>query len=373
MTDATALVDQLEVNSDRLDEARERVEEYGQDDLEDLQESYREFMALLDRYEDQVTGDDGDARTIIEFQSQIHEVMTSVPDDVLLADRFEEVDEYLQQKWFKTSDFEHVRERMEPAGDLVARLEELTEARKAYRETRTKARKRMRELGQRIDDLERLTRLGDADLDAPTDRLRTPIETYNEAVADAFAAFRSDASARAVVDFLETMEAYPLVPFESPPAELVTYVHEHPPGEESIPTLLEYADYSRSKLDHYVDDPVALTEAIGHRQTYFERLDADPLQIAWPPPPAGRLSWRCRELTAAVNRFAPDMVEHLRAVEALPRETDYERLRDSARAAANLTAEERERLTSGAVQDELEQARANRELLQDALAEYPTV
>ena len=373
MTTPPELVDQLAEHRERLDRATERVAEYGENDLEELQEAYREFTDLLERYEDQVTGDDGDTRTIIEFQSQIHEVMSGIPDDVLFADRFEEVDDYLQQKWFKTADFEHVRERLEPAADLVTRLDERRKARKAYRETRKKARTRMRELGQRIDDLERLSRLGEADLDAPTERLRDPIETYNDAVADAFGAFTREASAREVVDFLETMDAYPLVPFESPPAELVAYVYEHSPGEKPIPELLEYADYSRSKLDHYVDDPAALTEAIGHRQTYLERLDADPLQIAWPPPSAGRLSWRCRELTAAVNRFAPGVVEQLRRVEALPRETDYERLRDSARAAENLTDEERERLTSGVVQEELERAREHRSLLQDALEEYPRV
>jgi acyl-coenzyme A thioesterase PaaI-like protein len=84
------------------------------------------------------------------------------------------------------------------------------------------------------------------------------------------------------------------------------------------------------------------------------------------------LRHRCDELTSAVNRIAPAVVEDLRAVAQLPRETDYERLRTAAVAEAELTAEERERVKSGAVEEELREARETRERLGEALAEYPS-
>jgi hypothetical protein len=83
------------------------------------------------------------------------------------------------------------------------------------------------------------------------------------------------------------------------------------------------------------------------------------------------LTWRCRELTAVVNRFAPPVVESLREVATLPRETDYQRLRASAVAAAELTADERQRLERGAVSDELQAAIDERDRLEQALEEYP--
>ncbi|MEF8812736.1 MAG: hypothetical protein V5A55_02840 [Halovenus sp.] len=363
----------LETTHERLETARDRLTDYDEADIEELADAYQAFASLLDRYEEDVTGDDGDAKTIIEFQSQVHKVMGDISGDVLFAERFEECDEYLQKKWFKKSDFEHVREVLEPAAELVGRLEERDAARREYREARERVRKRSLELSQEIRERERLTRLGDADLDAPTERVRDPIETYNDAVREAFASFKRTASARAVVEFVDASQAYPLAAFPEPPAELHSYICSEPPGTEPIATLLEYADYSRSKLDHYVDDPGRLKHALSGHRTYLERLDAEPLTVSWPPPPGDVLPWRCRALTAVVNRLDPAVVEQLRAVAALPRETDYDRLRDSALAAAELSERERERLQSGVVETELEEARAARQRLDEGLETYPSL
>jgi hypothetical protein len=73
-----------------------------------------------------------------------------------------------------------------------------------------------------------------------------------------------------------------------------------------------------------------------------------------------------------VNRIAPDAVTALRAVRRLPRETDYERLRTAAVARAELSAAERERVRSGAVEPELERAREQRARLGEALETYPS-
>ena len=363
-------VEQLERAADRLERAQDRVAEFGESDLQRLADAYEEFTALLDRYEEPATGD-GDFQKFIEFQGNVETFVEELPEDIMLREAFEESDEHLQQRRLNESDFEHVREQLEPVADLVERLDERESARDDYERARKGVRTRLREVRERIEELERLRRLGDADLDAPTERLREPIEAYDEAVTEAFAAFKREESARGVLDFLAGTDVFPLVGFRSPPSELHEYVDEHPPGGKPIPKLLELADYSQSKLDHYVDDPTALKRAVATQQTYLQRLDGEPLTVGWPPPDAETLRWRCQELTSVVNRFAPAVVEQLRAVERLPRETDYERLRESAVAESELTAEERERLQSGAVEAQLEDRRAEREQLETTLEAYP--
>ncbi|SDJ90410.1 hypothetical protein SAMN05216226_111102 [Halovenus aranensis] len=365
------LVAELDDLDSRYEQAVERVEEFGEADLRELADVYGQFTDVLDRFEEDVTDDGGDIETNIQFQSAIAEVVEEVSEEMLLAEVFEECDEMLQQRWFHESDIREVREQLEPVADLVSRLEERDEILDSYRKTRRDIRYRIRELDEHITDLERLARLADADLDAPTETLREPIETYNDAVTDAFDSFTREASTREVFDFLDAMTDYPLVPFEKPDAELLEYVREHPPGEESIPTLLEYADYSESKLSHYVDEPNTLTRVVGRKQTYLDGLDGGPLTVSWPPPAAEELQYRCRELTAAVNRFAPDVVEQLREVAALPRTTDYERIRDAAVVREDLSEEERERIRSDDIEAELSAARTERETLEHALEGYP--
>jgi hypothetical protein len=364
-------VARLEQHEQELDRAQERVEEHGEAELERLQDAYETFRETLEIYQDQVVGDEGDIQTIVEFQSQLDAAMKEVPKGVLLREVFEECDEYMQQKWFGDDDFEHVYEQLEPIADLVARLDDRDEALSAYRDARRRVTARARECKKEIEHLERLSELADADLDAPTDRLREPIEAYNDAVREAFAAYKREQPAREVVRFLDRMEQFPLIEYRSPPADIAEYVAEEPPGTEPIPTLLEYADYSRSKLDHYVDDPNRLKHAIEGHRAYLAAIDGGPLTVDWPPPAAGTLRYRCRELTTAVNRIDPTVVEKLRRVEALPRETDYDRLRNAAVAREDLSDEERERVRSGAIEEELGELRAEREELLAALEEYP--
>jgi tetratricopeptide (TPR) repeat protein len=365
------LIAEIERCEGELDRRQRRVEEYGEDDLGELTEAYEQFSKVLGIYQDQVTGDDGDIQTIVKFQGEIDRVMTDIPDDVLHADIFEECDEYLQQKWFSDSDFEHVYDQLDPLADLAEWIGDRDEALEAYRKARRDIEARLRECERELDDLDRLADLSEADLDAPTERLEEPIQQYNDAVTETFREFKRSASAREVVRFLDKMERYPLVAFESPPRDVVEYIAETPTGTEPIVTILEYTDYSRSKLEHYVEEPSKLKHAIEGHRAYLDALDGGPLTISWPPPTAEQLEYRCRELTAAVNRIDPDVVEQLRTVQALPRETDYGRLRRSAVVRQDLSDEERERLQSGQIEADIAELRAEREQLQEALEAYP--
>ncbi|MEF8906576.1 MAG: hypothetical protein V5A13_01825 [Haloarculaceae archaeon] len=369
--DGEGLVAELAAAEERLEAAEAAVAEFGEAELDRLAAAHDEFTGLLDRYEEPATGD-GDFQQFIEFQENVAGFVDRLDEGLLLYEVFEECDEYLQQRRLTEGDFAHVREQLEPVADLAARLEERDEAREAYRSARTRIKQRRRELADRVADLERLRDLGEADLDAPTERLREPVETYNEQVREGFEGFRRETPARDVLDTLADLAAIPLVTYEAPPADLHAYVRDHEAGTESVEQLLEYADYSRSKLAHYVADPDALKRSVATRRTYLRRLDAGPLTVDWPPPQADVLRYRCRELTGAVNRIAPDAVAALRAVRRLPRETDYERLRRAAVARAELSPEERERVRSGAVETELERAREQRARLGEALETHPS-
>ncbi len=351
-------------------QARERVEAIGEAALRRCRDIYREFHDLLDRYEDTATGS-GNFQAYTEFEGRVAELTDDLDDDLPEKETFEAVDDYLQQRRLSESDFETARRKLDPVGDLVDRLDEWEDAREAYREARRDARKRLGDLEDRIDELERLQRLGDADLEAPVERLSDPIETYDEAVDEAFRAFRSSAPARDVLSAVSRADTYPLVDFQSPPEDLLGYVQRYDAGSETIPRLLEYADYSASKLDHYVDDTAALKRAVGTRRTYLRNLDAEPLTVGWPPPPADHLPWLVREYRSVLSTFAgEDVVEKLRDVRSLARREDYERLRESALARAELADDERERLASGAVAEELQDAREEKAAIEDALEEH---
>ncbi|MFB6173587.1 MAG: hypothetical protein ABEI39_03000 [Halobacteriales archaeon] len=326
---------------------------------------------LLDSYEDSATGT-GDFQAYVEFQEEFASLVGGLDEDLPRRDAFEAALEVTEQRRLRERDFERAREALAPARALEDLLEDHADALDAYREARHAVERRLDAVDDRIADLERVRRLGEADLDAPVDRLREPVAAYNGAVREDFASFRSSASAREVIGFVESAAARPLVEVRRPPADLAEYVREYPAGEEPIPTLLEYADYSASKLDHYVEDPGALRARVATHRTYLTRLDAEPLTVAWPPPPGGVLRHRADELLSLLRQFAAEpTAARLREVRSLARREDYGRLREAAHARDELDERERERLADGAVADDLEAARRRREDLAAALEEFP--
>jgi len=350
-------------------ESNEQIEAVGEEGLRNLREAVADLREILTAYEDRAVRDE-DFAAFIEFQDRIGHFTNDLPEDLPERETFEEIDDLLQQRRLFESDFERARERLNEAEAALDPLEDWEDATDRYREARRAVGRRLDEVRDEIADRERLQRLGEADLDAPVERLRDPIEAYDATVSEAFESFVADSSAREVLDFLATTAHFPLVPFERPPDDLRAFVRTSEAGGESIPQLLEYAGFSRSKLDHYVDDPDALKRAVATQQTYLERLDADPLTVGWPPPEADVLRWQCQERISVVGRFAPEVVPDLRAVRELTRREDYDRLRDSALARDQLTGGERERLRSGAVAEELADLRTEREQLDDALETY---
>lgn len=212
--------------------------------------------------------------------------------------------------------------------------------------------------------------MADADLDADVDRLREPIESYNDAVREAFDSFYKSASARDVFSFLDRADGTPFVDADVPPTNLREYVTDYDAGEEPLPTLLEYADYSNSKLEHYVDDPGALRTAVAVHRTYVERLDAEPLTLDWPPAGGDELAYEIDELIPLVSRVADDeTVATLRSVRDLARDEEYDRLRRAAVVRDALDEPERGLLKRGVIDDRVREAERTVSIAEDVLAE----
>lgn len=370
MSDAA---DRLRDAAREVEAAEDAVAERGEDTLRRVQEAYDEATALLDRYEGRATGSGGEEfQAFVEFQDRFSTTVEGLDDDLPHRDAFETALDSVDKRRLSESDFESAREALAPAREAVAVLERRREAYDEYSEARRDAGKRLSAVREEIEDLEHLQELGDADLDAPVDRLRDPIEAYDDAVVDAFRDFRLDASAREVLDWAASAGHYHLVDVPEPPQDLKAYVDGNEAGDLTIPKLTEYAGYSRSKLDHYVDDPDELKRRVATERTYLDRLDGTSLTIGWPPAPAEETRYRVDDLVSLVSRFTgEDVVARLREIADLARDEDtFSRLRTAAVARAELGDRERERVKSGAVQRELEELRDEKAELERVLDEY---
>lgn len=362
------LLERLQRAREEVDRARERVNEIGESRLRALEDAHGGALRLLGKYEERATGS-GDFAGYLEFQEEIADFVEDLPDDLPEREAFESVDERMQQRRLSEHDFEAARETLERAGALADRLNERREAEDRLRSVRQAVRDRIYERRQEIARLETVRSLGQADLDAPIDVLREPIDAYNESITRAFEDFARDAPAREVLALVGTTRRYPLVEFEPAPEGLTEFLERHSAGAEPLPVLREYTEYSRSKLQHYVDEPATFQRLVGGNRTYLDRLDGEPLTIEWPPPPADELRWRAEELIAVANRFAPEStVATLQSVRELARDQSrYERLRQTARATVELTESERERIAEGSIETDLEAARERVSTLQSAL------
>ena len=371
--DAAARVEAAEARVEDLRSARERlaaveseIESVGEAAVIDAADAYRKATQLLDRYEGSATGT-GDFQAYVEFQDKFLGLVEE-RDDTPASEAFSAAGERLDQRRLSESDFDRARDDLEPAAEYVDLLDRREDAEEAVAKARRDARLCRRDLDEEIDERAEWLAVGEADLDAPVAELTDPIETYNDAVLDEFDEFYASASIAAVVDFLDRAESFPLVEFRSPPRDLREFAAESPDSDEPIPTLLEYADYTGSKLDHYAEDPGLLQTTVAVHRTYLERLSGEPLTVSLPPPPPEELRFRARELVSLLGRFADEeTVAQVRTVRDLTRRDDYRTLRRATRAHQELDADELAAVQSGAAAAELERLRDARDRLVTAL------
>jgi len=356
---------------ERYDELRRienRIADLGRERVEAAADAYRRAHRVLDQYEEDAVGT-GDFGSYVQFRGEFGEAV-DVDDDALAADAFAAADDAVDKKRLSEGDFAAASDALDPAGEYVDLLDAYDDAVDAYRIARKETKAAKKSLDSRLDALQEVAEMADADLDADVDRLREPIESYNESVREAFSSFYASASAREMFAFLDRADGTPFVDVDVPPTDLSDYVADYEAGEEPLPTLLEYADYSNSKLDHYVDDPGALRTAVAVHRTYIERLDGEPLTLDWPPAGGDELGYEIDELIPLVSRVADDeTVATLRSVRELAREDDYERLRRAAEVRDALDDDEVALLERGVVDERVRKAEQTRSIVEDVLAE----
>jgi hypothetical protein len=364
-----ALADALRSAAEQVANLETEIDDRGAEELERLAEATTEADRLMDRYEERATDWD-DFAGFVEFQNTFVEFVEGLAPEFPHREAFEAADEQFKKQRLDAADFEAAREALAPARQAAGLLEERARARERFGDLRYAAKSRRDSLAERCESLERLLALSATDLDVAHDELRARVETYNRAVRAAFDELRADRPARELFDVVSEAAGRPLVGFETPPAELVEYLGRAETGTESLATLVTYASYSPQKLEHYVEAPQRLKHHVGGHRTYLDRLDAGPLTVAWPPPPATTLEFRAREIRAVLSGFAPEeTIAELRRLREFARDgARYGDCREAAYVLAELGPEDRDRLESGDAARELVDARASRDRLAEALA-----
>lgn len=366
------LIDDLKSAYTTVQDIEATIEDIGQERLDTLNNRYEEFTTLLQSYKEPASGTGRETfQEYVAFQGELESFESALAPNGLETDAFKEAIEYLDQRRLNQDDFEEARTIIAPAEDRLTILDERDEAREEYAEVKRAIHQRINELDDDIARLERALSFENVDFTAPVDQLRTHVESYNSAISTDFSTYKSNAPAREFIKFIEKTTAYPLVTFTPPPSDLVTYLETTDIGTEPLPTLLEYTDYTRSKLSHYVNDPTTFNARIAANQTYLNRLSPDPLTISWPPPQQAELHWLLRELTSVINRIAPtETMEKLNTLQNFTNKDKYVDIQQAAKADAVLNPSEKERLASGELTRELEEKQQEKDQLQSALSTY---
>ncbi|MFW6152895.1 MAG: DUF7118 family protein [Halobacteriota archaeon] len=334
----------------------------------ELKEASRLAHDLLDSYEDRATGS-GDFGGYLEFRQRFDAFVEGLDADLPHRGRFEQAAADVDRRRLSGSDFDAARRELEPIEPVVEALDTLDDARDRLSSARRAVLDRRARLEERRARLEELASLDPSALDAPVDELRDLVDTYNESVASDHHRLLHDEPVRSVLEMYEHLSYFALLDIDAPPDPLVAFMAEHPAGTEPVATVLEYLSFSRSKLEHYVDDAGHFLAEVRPHSPYLERLAPDPFQVDWPPPERDVFRWELRELGQAVSRFGTEStVADLRRLESLCRTGGrYERQRSSAVLHEDLDEDERDLVRTGSVHDELEAVRGTIEKIEGHL------
>ncbi len=372
MTTIDTLIDDLENAHATVNDIDATIDDIGEDRLNDLNDRYQEFTTLLKTYKESASGTGRETfQEYVAFQGELDAFESALPSNALKTDVFKDAIEYLDQRRLNQGDFEEAHAILAPIEDRLAIIEDREKAREEFASAKRAIQQQIDDLDDEIERLERALSFENVDFTVSVDQLRSLIDSYNTAISTDFSSFKSNAPAHDFIQFIEKTTNYPLVAFPSPPSELIEYLESADIGNEPLPHILEYTDYTRSKLSHYVDDPSTFNARIAANQTYLDRLSPSPLTISWPPPPQEELHWILRELISVVNRIATsDTMKKLNTLQNFAHKNEYSDIRRAAKAESVLDDTEKERLASGELTAEHEAKQQEKDKLQTALSTY---
>lgn len=348
LTDVPPDIDSLESTTERalnnLEAAREQkqavdgeIASVGESMVIAAADEYERAIQLLDSYQDSATGT-GNFQAYVEFQDRFIGLVEELPKSIPEREAFEIAADRLDQRRLNKSDFEAARKDLAPVATYRELLNQRQEAADALASAEREVSQARQAVTEAIEYYKLLCSYSDVDFSVSTTALSEPISEYNDSVHQDFTEFYETASISAVISFLERTESFPLISYQAPPQDLSQFIRQSPDAGDSIPTLLEYADFSGSKLDHYAADPALLQTTVGVHRTYLERLSAEPLSISIPPPAAGRLQFFTSEAISVLGRFArEETIAAIRTVRDITFEPVYNKYRLALAAEVNLS------------------------------------
>lgn len=350
-----------------LTQKRRTLREEGIEEVREARGLYHELQRYIDRYREPATGH-GDFESYIEFQSVLAEIEEQLDGGVYGERGFRDAIQRFESRTLREKHFRRAENDLQGVRETVEVLERVEEIEDELRSERGRLGKRRKELEREIDDLERGIREASEAPDADASRLESLLDSYNEAVEREYESWLSSAAAREVVGHVYRASGMPLIEAEGVDRSTVEALEVSEVGDESVERLLELAEYSDSKLQHYVDDPTRFRSELP--TAWFRVADAEPYKLS-PDMQEGVVERLVPELVRVVSEFASERtIEVLREIGDLARCGRYSGMRRALMArqtTGGVDAESLQEEKQG-MERELDQVRDDLERIDEALS-----
>lgn len=345
----------------RLRDLERRIEELGPGRLDRVEFLLSELKGLVREYEDK----DRTFKTHRSLRMTLDRLARRIQKSYENEEIGEEV-EHFDKALVHARDWhwKDTRRALEPLEEIAGLRDERNRVEKEIRRQKKARRKKRRELEERA---RRLRSLRDTRLDPGAEEyihsIQERLDRVNERIVGVLDALVSNAPTREVIRLLGDVGIRPELGLPRAPDKsgLMGFLGSHPVGNEPIYRVLEYADYSDSRLSHYVDRPREFKDAMSANLAYLEKITdirrlAPKLQVE----PGGMLARRLSALTSLVSRAGSlvekdtsGLVQELREMRREVLSGEYARHFSSYRRIQRLSQEERRLVEAGAVEDEL--------------------
>ncbi|MDX1745070.1 MAG: hypothetical protein R3324_03965, partial [Halobacteriales archaeon] len=254
--------------------------------------------------------------------------------DVTDRTAFEDALSRFDRRIIREKDFRRARSDLTSVKQVSETLSEAEELASQLTNERGRLSSRLRkwrhdrsQVQSRLSDLEAVT-------DVDPEPLVAARSSYNDRVREEFDSFAETAPA---IDVARVGYKARLVPLADVPPitdeAALSVLEDAGFATETVPTVLEYAGYSDSKLSHYVDRPGSFRSQLP--VSWFETIDGEAFTIA-ADATGDDVRHRAPALVKVIDAFAtPETIAELRTLRDLAARGEYDRMRRARRLAAD--------------------------------------
>lgn len=316
--------------SERIQElkrARQRIEDIGLEKAKKTHDFYSELSETMEEYREDAVGT-GDFETYVEFQGILDDLLQRInnsQNEVYRAEDFERVIDGFEKRVIRESDFRRAESRLADVRELAETIDRVREIEKELRYEKGRLERRKSELESRLKRVGRKidTAKGVSDIDPSP--LISIIESYNSSVETDFEEFYNSAPSIKVARLGEKARDLPLADIKPLDKETVEILRRTGMGQKTVSEVLEYADYSNSKLSHYIERPDEFRRNVS--QTWFKLLSADDFKISVETP-QNLIKHKVPELIRIVDEFgSEETVRRLREIHSVAEKGEYAPMR----------------------------------------------